>query len=335
MEHRDTMVIEDSMRFFQKIIISMAAPWAFGRELESDSVLFDSICTLSTSTMQNAYWFYLFPKSVHSFVKPFLSNTRYHRKVMQDHLVPIIRQRRAKMAEAAAQGKSHALEMNILQRQIECVKPDGAQYSEEEIVEGLMLILLGVSHNTPLNMAMIFYWLLARPDLKERLELEIEEVLGNGPITQESLDSMEFLNNFLYETLRQGQDMLAIRKKALADFTFANGYKIPEGRMIITTNWQLNMGLDAGSPRAEIVDPSMIEKKSLTTPAKDFIIFGMGRNLCPGRFAAVQQMKMVLILLLQRYEIGTVSGETPQPVHYGQGFVAEPCNDPIFLKRKK
>ncbi|KAF7723855.1 hypothetical protein EC973_001581 [Apophysomyces ossiformis] len=273
--------IGDPIHFFRKLTTSMAAPCLFGREVGSDPVLLSSLPNFIVCLMKNTGCYYLAPRIFHRFLTPFLFNVQYYFQIGHSRLQPIIYRRRAKMAEATARRESHNLEMDILQRLLECVKSDGTQYNDEEITQSLMVLSFVAVHVTSSNMAMTFYWLLARPDLKKRLEMEIKEILGDGPITEEGLDKMEFLNSFLHETLRHSQDIVSNRKKALMDFNFINGYQILKGCVIETANRQLNMGLYAGASTAEKFSPSITKGHLLTRPTKKFVTFGVGKNVCP------------------------------------------------------
>ncbi|KAF7721599.1 hypothetical protein EC973_004372 [Apophysomyces ossiformis] len=331
----DIVILRDPLRFFQEIVINMSAPYLFGCEIEADPELLSCFCDMISSVQKNAPWFYVFPENLHCFLRPLLYDAPGHFQVASYRLMPIVRHHRAKIAEAAARGESYQLGKSFLRSILEHLKSEGTEYSEDDIIGALIMASLALTFTVSRNLPIAFCFLLARPDLRQQLELEIKQVLGDGPITQEGLDKMQFLNAFLHESLRHSQDTLSNRKQALEDYTFINGYQIPKGRMVEIVALQLNVGLNAGFPRAEKLSPSTAKKHSLTTPAKDFVTFSMGKNVCPGRFMAVQQIKIALILLLQKYDITTVSGRVPQPIHYRGGVMAEACNEPLLLKKKK
>jgi cytochrome P450 len=131
-----------------------------------------------------------------------------------------------------------------------------------------------------MNLSFSIYWLLVRPDLKEKLMTEIERVL---PVTAEALAKMKFLNNFMREVLCQGADKIVNGKKAMYDFTFSNGYQVPKGRMIESSLRQLNFGDNSTRTTIDEMDPDMSLNKISTTPGSDFASFGMDKHLCPGK----------------------------------------------------
>lgn len=90
------------------------------------------------------------------------------------------------------------------------------------------------------------------------------------------------MNNFTREVLRQSADTLTTGKKAMQDFTFANGFQVPEGRIVGFNNHQVNFGDNFNRATAEGMDPEMSLNKISTTPARDSITFGAEKHLCPG-----------------------------------------------------
>ncbi|KAF7728267.1 hypothetical protein EC973_006441 [Apophysomyces ossiformis] len=331
----ESITLKHPSLFFQKWVAYMSVPSLIGEEVATNTDVISSFANFTGDVTNNIPAFMIIPKIFHRFLLPFMQSKNHHRQVMRDHVVPVIRRRRAKMAEAAAQGKPHGLELNFLQGLIEYVKPDGSQYSDEDIANAILLVAFASVHTTSMNMSFALYWLLARPDLLVELKKEMNDVLGDGPVTSEGLEKMKFLDCFLRESLRRGVDKLAGSKKVLQDFTFSNGYQVPKGRTVQTASLQLNLGLDISKEALDQMDPSLSKDRRTTTPARDFVTFGMGKHLCPGRFFAVHEIKLSLITLLRRYDISTLSGQSPKPVHYFGGAMAMNCEDPLLLEKRK
>ena len=79
----------------------------------------------------------------------------------------------------------------------------------------------------------------------------------------------------------------------------------------------------------------MSGSKAATTPGRDFVIFGLGKHLCPGRFFAVHEIKMSLITLLRRFDVATASGKQPNPTQFLGGMIAQTSNEPLVFTKKK
>lgn len=208
---------------------------------------------------------------------------------MEKYIPPVVLERREAMKRAAEAGlEHHGLENNFLQGLIEFVQTDDNgnefHYDEKEVAKSVLLLAFASLHSVSLNLSFSIYWLLARPDLEEKLTKEIETVFpGDQAIKEDGLDRMPFLNNFLREVLRQGVGNLSMNKKAMLDYTFSNGYQIPKGSQVEICMRQLNFGTNETRSEVEDMDPEMSQNINVTAPAKDFSTFGMGKHLCPGK----------------------------------------------------
>ncbi|KAI7857060.1 cytochrome P450 [Circinella umbellata] len=309
-EDQDIYHTKNPNLFLQRWVAYMSVGSLVGEEVETNPVVIKSFADFTSDVTNN--------------VGIFLST-------------PVVRQRREKMRQAEAVGVPHGLDSNFLQGLIEYKKPDGSSYTDEEVAQSVLLIAFASVHTTSMNLSFSLYWLLARPDLREELEKEMQEVLGDGPITNEGLTQMKFLDQFIREVLRQGVDKMANAKAVMKDvYTFANGYQVPKGRRVQSTNRQLNFnGLNANRSTVEEMDPRMSGNKTSTAPGRDFVTFGLGKHLCPGRFFAVHEIKMSLITLLRRFDVATASGKLPTPNRYLGGMIAQTSDDPLVFTKKK
>ncbi|KAG2227966.1 hypothetical protein INT45_011990 [Circinella minor] len=336
-EDQDTYLTKNPNLFLQRWVAYMSVGSLVGQEVETNPIVIKSFADFTSDVTNNVGIFLSTPKSLHKFIIPFLQQVEWHRQVMRDHVLPVVRQRREKMRQAEAAGVPHGLDSNFLQGLVEYKKPDGSSYTDEEVAQSVLLIAFASVHTTSMNLSFSLYWLLARPDLREELEKEMQEVLGDGPITNEGLAQMKFLDQFIREVLRQGVDKMANAKAVMKDvYTFANGYQVPKGRRVQSTNRQLNFnGLNANRSTVEEMDPRMSGNKTSTAPGRDFVTFGLGKHLCPGRFFAVHEIKMSLITLLRRFDVATASGKLPTPNRYLGGMIAQTSDDPLVFTKKK
>jgi cytochrome P450 len=274
--------------FFQNFVAYMSVPSLIGDEFATNPDIIKSFAEFTGDIIKNMGFFLVLHKFMHKLVLPYVQSAKKHTKVMEDNVVPVIEQRREKMRLAMEAGEDHGLEANFLQGLIEFSDVDengnAVQYNAVEMSHAILLVAFASVHTTSMNLSFSIYWLLARPDLMEKLIEEIDRVVpGNSPVTHAKLAEMKFLNNFIREVLRQGADRLANGKKALRDFTFANGYQVPKGETVESAIRALNFGDNVTRDTVEAMDPNMSRDKVSTTPARDFASFGMGKHLCPGK----------------------------------------------------
>lgn len=274
--------------FFQNFIAYASVPSLIGDEFALNVEVVKSFASFTRDIIKNVPLFMIVPKFLHKFILPFIQSSKHHEEVMLKHIVPIVRKRLEKMRLAKQVGKEHSLASNFLQGLIEyeTTDEDGIknQFTPEQLSRSVLLVAFASVHTTSMSLGFCVYWLIARPDLMERFIEEINQILpGDTPISSTALAQMKFLNNFIREVLRQGSDKLANGKKVMRDFTFSNGYQVPKNGYIASCFRQMNFGTNRTRESIDEMDPDMSLNKTSTTPARDFVSFGAGKHLCPGK----------------------------------------------------
>ncbi|KAI9315675.1 cytochrome P450, partial [Dichotomocladium elegans] len=330
---KDRVDVKNPNFFFQRLVAYMSVPALLGDEFKTNETVIHTFADFTNDVTSNVGTFLAVPRPLHRFIMPFLQSIEKHRSVVREHIQPVIHARRIKMRSAAERGEEPDLAPSFLQGINAYVKPDGTMYTEAEVAQSSLLLAFASVHTTSMNLSFALHWLLARPDLREQLEKEIETVLGAAPITSEALKEMPFMDQFLREAIRQSTDKLANSKKVMPPngYTFANGYQVPQGRTVEVMGRQLNFGLNTSRSTIADMDPSCSGSRLPTQPSRDYINFGLGRHLCPGRFFAVHELKIVLITVLRNYHVSTASGKPPRPVHHLFGMVAVTSEEPLVF----
>lgn len=337
----DVTILNHPSTFFQNFVSYMSVPTLLGDEFASNPEVIESFASFTGDIIRNVPVFMFVPKSLHKFILPFVQSSAKHKAIMEKHIAPLVLERREKMRLAKEAGVEHGLEQTFLQGLIEFVREDEngvkSYYTEKEIAHAVLMLAFVSAHTTSTNLSFSIYWLLARPDLRQELMAEIESVCpGNTYVDVDILNKMPFLNNFMREVLRQGVGNLAVGKKALVDYTFYNGYQVPKGRIVESSVRQVNFGTNSIRSEVDEMNPDEVSNnKAATAPSRDFATFGMGKHLCPGRFFAVQEIKMSLIHLLKNFDIKTVSGKKPTPTRRIAGTRVANCEEPLILTAKK
>lgn len=139
-----------------------------------------------------------------------------------------------------------------------------------------------ISIQTSQNLSFALFWLLTRPDVRDQLRQEIDQVLArhDGKINDDALKEMVFLDRFLRQVLRLGVDKLATGKKAMEDYTFMNGYQIPQGRLVQTLSRRIMFDSYTVESALDEMDPYTETKREATQSGRDNIAFGLGKHMC-------------------------------------------------------
>lgn len=281
---REQIVMDKPMHYFQRLVAHMSITCFVGPEVIGNKTVLESFAAFTDDLMRNIPLYMTLPKFLHPLLRRCnqqQSSAAYHRSVMVQHIEPIVRARRQ------IGGQRIPSSPNLLQSLIDFRKPDGTQYTIEELGQSALVLAFASVFTTAINLMHCINWLLVRPDLREKLEQEIEAIIGRDgrPVTVDNVQKMVFLDRFLLEVLRQGGDVLGGGRKVMTDpcFTFSNGYQIPKGRIVLTTDRQLNFGSNEVRSQVHEMEPNLSEPKTAAQASRNIANFGGGRHRCPGK----------------------------------------------------
>ncbi|XP_073141127.1 cholesterol 22-monohydroxylase CYP90B51 isoform X1 [Henckelia pumila] len=184
--------------------------------------------------------------------------------------------------------------------------------SKEQILD-LVLSLLFAGHETSsVAITLAIYFLQASPTAvhqlrEEHLKIAREKVkLGETELTWDDYKKMEFTQCVISETLRLGNVVRFLHRKALKDVRY-QGYDIPCGWKVLPViaavhldpslfdqPWHFNPWRWQSDPRGE-------SSNSSTTKNNSFMPFGGGPRLCAGSELAKLQMALFIHHLVLRF----------------------------------
>ncbi|KAJ0160447.1 Fumitremorgin C monooxygenase, partial [Colletotrichum tanaceti] len=142
-------------------------------------------------------------------------------------------------------------------------------------------------------------------------------------------------------------------RKVLKTFTLSNGQVIPAGSVIELPAIGINTDDDffpdarsfdalrfykmrkakteqeTGTRQAEVVANAQFVSVGQTS-----LTFGYGRHACPGRFFAVNEIKMIMATLLANYDLMNVGGSRERYPNVEAGSTALPDPDRTILLKK-
>ncbi|RHZ70081.1 hypothetical protein Glove_275g83 [Diversispora epigaea] len=207
-----------------------------------------------------------------------------------------------------------------------------------EICELIFIIVVASIHTTSRHLTSALYDFAGRPELwddiyEEQVRIDKE---CNGELTSQHINKMVKLDSFLRESLRTFDAVTAVPHRCLETFTLKNGMTIPKGRIVQTSLMDIHYNTTAYGPEPRSFLPyhGLENNFSASRTDKNYFIFGSGRHACPGRFFAVNEIKICMHKIILNYHIKTPSGKIEKKVQVGP-FVSPPVAGLIFENRKK
>jgi cytochrome P450 len=205
---------------------------------------------------------------------------------------------------------------NLLQAMVAAAdEPDSG--IDDAQVAGNVLTMLLAGEDTTANTLAWCIWLLHRhPPALARAKAEVREVMAeDGAVTLEHLARLDYVEACMHETMRLKPVAPQLPLQALKDAVVGD-VAVPAGTVVISLMRHDSID-DAHLPDAGSFRPERWLGEEGLSPGSAKRIsmpFGAGPRICPGRYLALQEMKMVLLTLLNHFDIhfvGTADDSEP------------------------
>ncbi|KAG6900185.1 hypothetical protein C0995_004120 [Termitomyces sp. Mi166 len=237
------------------------------------------------------------------------------------HLRPEVEKRRenVKMYGKDYEGKPQ----DILSWFMDDVDGETDEEKLRHVAFHLMMINFGAVYTIATSFTQALYHLAAHPECIEPLREEIENVTSNEGWTKSVMGELRKLDSFLKESQRiSGLGAISSYRRVLKPFTFSNGTTIPAGMTIGVAAWSTHLD-EAVYPNARNFEgfryvraddeDEKTSQAQMVSSTPDFLAFGLGRHMCPGRFFTVIVLKVMMTHILMNYDVKLEKeGERPK-----------------------
>jgi cytochrome P450 len=177
---------------------------------------------------------------------------------------------------------------------------------DEQVSANVMTMLLAGEDTTANTLAWLLHLLHRHPVAMARARDEAIRVAGKAePLTPEDLAQLDYIEACLHETMRLKPVAPFMVFEALRDTQLAD-VQVPAGTLL----W-CAMRHDAVQarhfPEPHRFDPERWLGEGAGHGKRVASPFGGGPRMCPGRYLALVEMKMLLAMLLTRFHIESVT----------------------------
>jgi cytochrome P450 len=209
---------------------------------------------------------------------------------------------------------------NLIEAMIAARDLEGSGLHDADVAGNVLTMLLAGEDTTANTLAWMI-WLLSRnPEAMQRARDEVQGAIGAQALaTQyEQLSALAFVEACAHETMRLKPVAPILMKQAARD-TVVAGIRIPAGHLVMLLMRPAATD-ERHFPDAQAFDPARwladaAPGRAAGSAKRVAMPFGAGPRLCPGRYLAMQEMKMVIAMLLGGFElesVGTAHGGEPR-----------------------
>ncbi|RAL26357.1 cytochrome P450 [Thermoflavimicrobium daqui] len=198
---------------------------------------------------------------------------------------------------------------DVLASLIQAHDEDGTKLSDEELI-GHTFSLFVAGHETTANaLTWIIFLLSQHPNIHQKLLAELNDKLHGNPPTVEQLSQLSLLEGVVKESLRLLPPASIGIRIATAPCTLG-GYQLPKGSNIYYSQFVTHR-------LPELYDePNCFKPERWATIKRspyEYLPFSAGQHMCIGWSFAIQEIKVVLAILLQKYRFSVVPHTKIQP----------------------
>jgi cytochrome P450 len=177
--------------------------------------------------------------------------------------------------------------------------------SDEHIRDQLLTILIAGHDTSMALLSWLLHVLATYPEVAQRLQDEVDSVLGSAPPTYAHLKALPYLEQVLKETLRVYPALHLGSRLAAQDLEF-QGYALPRGTRVMYSIYLTHHHPDYW-PEPSRFDPERFSpQREKDIQPFTYLPFGWGKRNCIGALFGQVEAKIVLARLLQKWEFRSV-----------------------------
>ncbi|KFQ31184.1 Cholesterol 24-hydroxylase, partial [Mesitornis unicolor] len=289
------------LAMMNRVTMDIIAKVAFGLELNAlsdDQTPFPRAVTLILEGMtKNRIPFVQYMPGKQKLVKEVRESVRLLRRAGKECL----EQRR----EAIRSGKEATLDILT-----QILKGDALEETrdDENILDNFITFFVAGHETTANQLSFTVLALAQHPEILERLQAEVDEVLGaRRDIHYEDLGKLTYLSQVLKESLRLYPPAPGTVRRLEEEYII-NGITIPANTMLVFSTYIM------GRMERYFQDPLTFNpdrfSKDAPKPYYCYFPFSLGPRSCIGQAFAQMEAKVVMAKLLQRFEFQLVPGQS-------------------------
>ena len=285
----------DAAAEVHRIAISVAVASFFGRDMKVDPKVGKAVVDAMTWDFALG----LLPCTWLLRRLPFPANLRARRawKAIDETIYAVIRRARDPSRDRA----------DLVSLLVTAEDEEGIDHplTDDEIRDEALILLMAGHETSAAAMTWCLYYVMRHPDVRDRIEREVDEVAGDRPLTPADYGRLSYTKAVFNESLRIAPPIYFVGREALEDCVIG-GYLIRKGTIvqpcIRVVHWN-----EKFFRRASEFRPERWLEQPTTHPRHAYLPFGYGPRICIAWGFATMEAVFVLATIAQRWRLDAVS----------------------------
>ncbi|XP_065226295.1 cytochrome P450 4C1-like isoform X2 [Planococcus citri] len=210
-----------------------------------------------------------------------------------------------------------------------------ATFSDDDIENEVQTFMFAGHDTTKSGMSFCFYCLANHQEIQNKAVEEIREMLLSveGEPTYNDFLGLKYLEMIIKESMRLYPPAPIISRKIDEDIKLPSGYVLPAGSNADISIYNTHRNAKYFKEPEKFI-PERFEERDEERSPYAFIPFSAGPRNCMGQKFAMLEMRIIVAMLLLKYQF--LLDENAKPVDVKVGMVLEPMDRiPIKIKRRK
>lgn len=177
---------------------------------------------------------------------------------------------------------------------------DGSPIDEEHAIDELVTMLVGGHETTANSLAWAICHIVPRADVTKKIRDEIAATFGAGPLEPARAGELKYLDACISETMRRTPIAPAVSRTMAKPFS-VGPWLIPTGGIVFPSTYLTHHREDLWGDPFAFRPERFLQKDG--APPDQFFPFGGGRRTCIGMAFAYFEMRILLMVMLQRAKL--------------------------------
>ncbi|KAB8235697.1 cytochrome P450 [Aspergillus alliaceus] len=206
-----------------------------------------------------------------------------------------------------------------------------------------MSFSLAAIHTTTDMLTQVLFDLCGRHELIQALREEVITVIQDEGWKKPTLYKLKLMDSVMKESQRlKPIGLISMRRKAMADLKLSDGTHISQGTLLFVSSERMwdpeiypnPLEFDGYRFLKLRSVPGHETSSQAVAPSPEHMGFGFGRHACPGRFFAINEVKIALCHILLKYDFKLVGESIPRARKEGLQWNADPTTE-IAIRRRQ
>jgi cytochrome P450 len=227
-----------------------------------------------------------------------------------------------------AAGADHGDLISILMRASD--DETGTGMTSRQLRDEATTLVIAGSETTGNTVAWACYLLARHPQVQQRLQREVDEVLAGAEASYEALAALPYTRAVITEALRMYSPVWILPRRAVADVELG-GYRLRAGSRIMFSPYALNRDARLHRDPDEFDPGRWATDYTRTDMRASFFPFGQGIRNCIGEGFAWTEALLLLSAIAARWHLRLADGASVHPV---VSSTLVPSELPVIVTRR-